>query len=413
MKKNLFYALAFIAIVGVFFSCEKPPVEPKPETPIDTVPTTGKTGEILFEDYEYCVGGEFYRVSDNGKYVVGASGMSFAAFVYLVEQDSIFCLNPEWEDASPNAHLVSATAMDVSDAGIVVGQYAFDDTYRRPAIYNINSGEWAELPLPEGTKNSITEVGSFYGEATGISADGKFIGGYIISYMDNGTSRRNVACVWKRTNDDEKNPVYALQMPVDTEADKIHCNGDWAWHISNDGKWLGGVSSAVCGSHNVAIWENKGDGSLLERKWLIGKEDWIRTEDDNGDGVVDDNDGGDTTICQYLWAGQVQCISPSGEWIVGYHNFNGTGIIPEEDATTIKSYPNVGFRYNTVTKELEDSLQMLPTIVFDDGEMIYYEGGTSIINGASIDKKVQCGSYLIDVENLGPQNKPFIKIIED
>ena len=119
--------------------------------------------------------------------------------------------------------------------------------------YNINASVWSELPLPEGTKNSITEVGSFYGEATGISADGKFIGGYIISYMDNGTSRRNVACVWKRTNDDEKNPMYALQMPVDTEADKIHCNGDWAWHMSNDGRWLGGVSSAKNGSFNVTI----------------------------------------------------------------------------------------------------------------------------------------------------------------
>ena len=204
-------------------------------------------------------------------------------------------------------------------------------------------------------------------------------------------------------------------MPVDTEADKIHCNGDWAWHISNDGKWLGGVSSAVCGSHNVAIWENKGDGSLLERTWLIGKEDWIRTEDDNGDGVVDDNDGGDTTICQYLWAGQVQCISPSGEWIVGWHNYNGTGIIPEEDATSIKSYPNVGFRYNTITKELEDSIvDGIPSVVFDDGEIIYYQNGeSSIVLSSSVDKKVQCGSYLIDVENLGVQNKPFIKIIED
>ena len=413
MKKNLFYALAFIAIVGVFFSCEKPPVEPKPETPIDTVPTTGATGEIFFDDYEYCVGGEFYRVSDNGKYVVGASGMSFAAFVYLVEKDSIFCLNPEWEDASPNAHLVSATAMDVSDAGIVVGQYAFDDTYRRPAIYNINSGEWAELPLPEGTKNSITEVGSFYGEATGISADGKFIGGYIISYMDNGTSRRNVACVWKRTNDDEKNPVYALQMPVDTETDKIHCNGDWAWHISNDGKWLGGVSSAVNGSFNVGIWENKGEGSLLERTWLIGKEDWIRTEDDNGDGIIDDEDGGDTTIVQYDWTGQVQCISPSGEWIVGYHNYNGTGIIPDDLAAEgVKNYPNIGFRYNTITKELEDSIEDgLPTVVFDNGEMIYYQTGESfIVLSSSADKKVQCGSYVIAVDGMGAMNMPFVYI---
>ncbi len=407
MKKNLFYFFAFIAIVGVFFSCDEPSV-PTPEQPENSV-----VKELTFEEYEFCEGGEFYRVSDNGKYVVGASGMSFAAYVYLVEKDSIFCLNPEWEDASPNAHLVSATAMDVSDAGIVVGQYAFDDTYRRPAIYNIEKGVWAELEILETTK-TITDAGSYWGEATSITSDGRFIGGYIISHLDNG-SPRNVPCVWKRTNDDEKNPVYALQMPVDTEADKIQCNGDWAWHISNDGKWLGGVSSAVCGSHNVAIWENKGDGSLLERTWLIGKEDWIRTEDDNGDGIIDDEDGGDTTICQYLWAGQVQCISPSGEWIVGWHNYNGTGIIPEEDATSIKSYPNVGFRYNTITKELEDSIvDGIPSVVFDDGEIIYYQNGeSSIVLSSSVDKKVQCGSYLIEIENLGLQNKPFIKIIRN
>lgn len=365
---------------------------------------------VTFENYEYCEGGDFNRVSDNGKYVVGASGISFAAFAYIVEKDSIFCLNPEWEDASPNAHLVSATAMDVSDAGIIVGQYAFDDTYRRPAIFNLNTESWTELEIPEKTK-TITEVGSYWGEATCISADGKYIGGYIISHMDNNKSRRNVPCVWVRTNDDETAPVYTLQMPVDTEADKIHCNGDWAWHISNDGRWLGGVSSARSGCFNVGIWENKGEGSLLERSWLIGKEDWIRSEDDNGDGVIDDEDGGDTTIVQYDWSGQVSCISPSGEWIVGYHNYNGTGIIPDEVAATgVKSYSLVGFRYNTITKELTDSLPLgLPVVVFDDGEMIYYkEGENSVILSSSQNKEVQCGSYVISVEGLGAMNMPML-----
>ena len=301
--------------------------------------------------------------------------------------------------------------MDVSDGGIIVGQYAFDDTYRRPAIYNIEKGVWAELEILETTK-TIIDAGSYWGEATSITSDGRFIGGYIISHLDNG-SPRNVACVWRRTNDDEKNPVYALQMPVDTEADKIHCNGDWAWHISNDGKWLGGVSSAVCGSHNVAIWENKGDGSLLERTWLIGQEDWIRTEDDTHDGIIDDEDGGDTTICQYVWAGQVQGISPSGEWIVGWHTYNGTGIIPDELAAEgVKDYPRVGFRYNTITKELEDSIEDgLPTVVFDDGEMIYYQNGESKITlSSSANKKIQCGSYLIAVEGMGAMNMPFVYI---
>ncbi len=365
---------------------------------------------LMFEDYDFCVGGEFNRVSDNGKYVVGSSVISFAAFVYDVEKDSIFCLNPEWEDASPNAHLVSATAMDVSDAGIVVGQYAFDDTYRRPAIFNISTETWTELEIPEKTK-TITEVGSYWGEATCISADGKYIGGYVISHMDNGRSRRNVPCVWERTNDDETAPEYALQMPIDTEADKIHCNGDWAWCISNDGRWLGGVSSAKSGCFNVAIWENTFDNTLLERTWLIGKEDWIRTEDDNGDGIIDDEDGADTTIVQYDWNGQVSCISPSGEWIVGYHNYNGTGIIPDDVAATgVKSYSRVGFRYNTITKELTDSIPFgLPVVVFDDGEMIYYkEGETSIILSASQDKKIQCGSYVVVEDGLGAMNMPIV-----
>ena len=418
MKKNLFFVMAFIAIVTFLVSCESRTVGPDEPGSTDTIPTdslgtdTISNRMITFEDFDYCVGGQFYKVSDNGKYVVGASGKSFAAYVYLVEKDSIFCLNPEWEDASPYAYLVSATAIDVSDAGIVVGQYAFDDTYRRPAIYNINAGVWSELPLPEGTKGSITDVGSLYGEATSISADGKFISGYIISYMDNG-SRRNVVCVWKRTNDDELNPTYKLQLPIDTEAAKIHCNGDWSWHMSNDGRWLGGITSANSGGFNVGIWENKGEGSLLERTLLIGKEDWIRTEDDNEDGIIDDNDGGDTTIVQYDWNGYVSCISPSGEWIVGYHNYNGIGIIPDDEAETgVKSYSNVGFRYNTKTKELEDSLQTLPTVVFDDGSMIYSDGATSMVNGASIDNKVQCGTYVVEVENLGIINLPFIKIAD-
>lgn len=413
--KNLFYFGAFVAFMGFFMACE--PVGPEqPENPEqDTTQqdtTVVRTGVLTFEDdvYEYCGGGEFYRVSDNGEYVVGSSELTHAAFVYVVAKDSMFCLNPECVENEEFSHLVRATAMDVSDAGIVVGQYAFDDTYARPAFYNISASSWTELELPEGTKGSITEDGSLYGEATSISADGKFISGYIISYMDNGTSRRNVACLWERTNDDELNPTYKLQLPIDTEAGKIHCNGDWSWHMSNDGKWLGGVSSAKSGCFNVGVWENKGEGSLLERSWLIGQEDWIRTEDDNHDGIIDDEDGGDTTICQYVWAGQVSGISPSGEWIVGYHNYNGTGIIPDELANQgVKSYSNVGFRYNTITKVLEDSLQTLPTVVFDDGTMITNEGGDKIINSSSVDKRVKCGSYIVPI-GYGVINMPMVII---
>lgn len=361
--------------------------------------------KVTFENVEYCTGAIFNKVSNNGKYVAGYAssdlGGSNVGFVYLVEEDSMVVLNPEWEAHAEASHLVSAAAMDASDAGIVVGHYCFDDTYRRPAFYNLATKTWTELERPADIVGKITSSGSLYGEATSISADGKYIGGYVIAKMDNSTRNelvpRNVPCVWVRTNDDELNPEYKLQMPIDEDHTKISCNGDWAWYMSDDAKWLGGNSSAKSGCFNVAIWENNFNDSLLDRQILIGKEDWDRSEDDNEDGVIDDEDGADGG--QYWWGGSVSAISANGEWVVGYHTFNGTGYADSE-------LPAVGFRYNTVTKVLEDTLFAgCPTFVFDDGEMIFDKTG---IMSSSDDKEVQCGTTVIAVEGLGQLNVPML-----
>lgn len=365
---------------------------------------------VTFEDVEYCTGAIFNKVSNNGKYVAGYAssdlGGSNVGFVYLTENDSMICLNPEWEDNIEQSHLVKATAMDVSDAGIVVGQYAFDDMQVRPAFYNIATGLWTELERPANVVGKITEPGSLYGEATSISADGKYIGGYVIAQMDNSTRskqvRRNVACVWVRTNDDELNPTYELHKPIDEVHTKIMTQGDWAWHMSDNGQWLGGNSSANSGCFNVAIWENNYTDTL-NRTILIGKSDWDRSEDDNGDGKIDDEDGADAG--QYFWNGIVSCISPSGEWIVGYHTFNGTGYNDVEISTA------VGFRYNTKTEVLEDTLFAgCPTVVFDDGEMMFTN--TNILSSSN-DKKVQCGTSVIAVDGLGQLNIPMLLFPEE
>ena len=365
---------------------------------------------VTFEDVEYCTGAIFNKVSNNGKYVAGYAssdlGGSNVGFVYLTENDSMICLNPEWEDNIEQSHLVKATAMDVSDAGIVVGQYAFDDMQVRPAFYNIATGLWTELERPANVVGKITEPGSLYGEATSISADGKYIGGYVIAQMDNSTRskqvRRNVACVWVRTNDDELNPTYELHKPIDEVHTKIMTQGDWAWHMSDNGQWLGGNSSANSGCFNVAIWENNYTDTL-ERNVLIGKSDWDRSEDDNEDGKIDDEDGADAG--QYFWNGIVSCISPNGEWIVGYHTFNGTGYNDVEISTP------VGFRYNTKTEVLEDTLFAgCPTVVFDDGEMMFTN--TNILSSSN-DKKVQCGTSVIAVDGLGQLNIPMLLFPEE
>lgn len=362
---------------------------------------------LTFENYEYCVGAVFQNVSNNGKYVAGYGSSSYGgsntAFVYLVEEDSIYCLNPEYADDLEFAHLRSASAMDVSDNGIVVGSYTFDDakSYESvPAYYNIVSGIWTKLELPTEIEGKIAYENAHYGEATSISADGKYIGGYIQMKMDNSTPgklvAREVACVWVRINDDAKNPVYKLKIPVDTDHTKILTQGDRAYRMSDDGRWLGGHGTNGFGCFNVMIWENHFNDSLLDRTILKGKEDIDREGDTNGDGVIDDEDGG--LEGQYWWGGTVYCISPSGEWVCGEHSYNGTGYANSE-------LPAVGFRYNTITKVLEDTLfGGCPTVVFDDGEMIYSNTG---IMSSSVDKSVMCGTYAVNA-GFGMMSMPMI-----
>jgi hypothetical protein len=364
---------------------------------------------ITFENVDYCIGAIFNKVSNNGKYVAGYAEASLngsnVGFVYLVESGEMVVLNPEWEEYPEQSHLVSAAANDVSNDGIVAGHYCFDDTYRRPAIYNLSTGLWTKLELPSSVDGKITEAGSKYGEATSISSDGKYISGYVKSRMDNSEGikivPRDVPCVWVRVNDDVLNPEYKLQMPIDTDHTKISCNGDWAWHMSDDAKWMGGNSSAKSGSFNVTIWENHFNDSLLDRQIIIGKDDWDRSVDDNGDGVIDDEDGADEG--QYDWNGIVSCISPNGEWVVGYHTFNGTGYGQANQSA-------VGFRYNTKTKVLEDSLMAgCPTVVFDDGEMIFDRTG---VMSSSDDKSVQCGTAVIATD-LGNLNVPMLILMDE
>ena len=368
--------------------------------------------KITFEDVEYCTGAIFNKVSNNGKYIAGYAssdlGGSNVGFVYLTENDSMLCLNPEWEDNIEQSHLVKATAMDVSDAGIVVGQYAFDNQLVRPAFYNISTGVWTELERPTNVEK-LTASGSLFGEATSISADGQYISGYVIAKMDNSTRsnevRRNVACVWIRTNDDPLNPTYELQQPIDDDHTKITTYGDYAWHMSDDGTILGGNNGNQAGCYNVAIWENNFTDTL-QRSVLIGKYDWDR-EDSNGNGKIDrEGDILDAPFDdQYWWTANVSCVSANGEWVVGYHTFNGTGYLNGQPQIG-ETLPAVGFRYNTKTQVMEDTLFAgLPTFVFDDGEMIFSHTG---IMSSSDDKTVQCGTAIINVEGLRQLNIPMI-----
>lgn len=364
---------------------------------------------LTFEEYDFCGGAVFNKVSNNGKYVAGYSDVAYGgantAFIYIVDKDTIFCLNPEYENLGEFSHLASASALDVSDDGIVVGRYTFEDAAlyeSQPAYYNISTSTWTKLELPAEIDGKITTYeNAVYGEATSISADGKYIGGYILMRMDNSSRvnlvAREVACMWVRTNDDVLNPEYKLLNPVDTDHTKILTNGDRAYHMSNDGRWLGGHGTNDWGCFNVMIWENHFNDSLLDRTLLVGKED-IDREDTNEDGILDDTDGG--VDGQYWWGGTVNNISPNGEWICGEHSYNGTGYSDSE-------LPAVGFRYNTKTKVFEDSLfGGIPFVIFDDGEMIFSTMANGIMS-SSDDKSIYCGTYATNA-GFGNMSMPMI-----
>lgn len=363
---------------------------------------------LTFEEYDFCGGAVFNKVSNNGKYVAGYSDVAYGgantAFIYIVDEDTVYCLNPEYEDLGEFSHLASASALDVSDDGIVVGRYTFADATlyeSQPAFYNISTSTWTKLELPAEIDDKITYENAVYGEATSISADGRYIGGYILMRMDNSTPgklvAREVACVWERTNDDVLNPEYKLSGKVDTDHTKILTNGDRAYHMSNDGRWLGGHGTNDWGCFNVMIWENHFNDSLLDRTLLVGKED-IDREDTNEDGIIDDTDGG--VDGQAWWGGTVNNISPNGEWICGEHSYNGTGYSDGELRA-------VGFRYNTVTKEFEDSLfGGIPFVIFDDGEMIFSTISTGIMS-SSDDKSIYCGTYALNA-GFGAMSFPMI-----
>ncbi|MBR4154027.1 MAG: hypothetical protein IKT96_01605, partial [Paludibacteraceae bacterium] len=57
---------------------------------------------LTFEEYDFTGGAIFQSVSDNAKYVAGYSSASYGGantgFVYIVEEDTLICLNPEYED---------------------------------------------------------------------------------------------------------------------------------------------------------------------------------------------------------------------------------------------------------------------------------------------------------------------------
>lgn len=287
---------------------------------------------------ELYLGAAVYAISDNGKYAVG-HGTDYSTYAFLWNRNSGTFKQIKGSFGN------SACAYDVSDDGIVVGTFAYDNNgeikeegvpYMIPGYWI--AGQWTALELEVPMKQ-----GDVNGEARTISPDGRIITGYIYgkykqTYYDPETGDMNAVkeveklrpAVWI---DGKLQP--AGELPMGNQVGQ----GIVMNYASKDATILGGFAEHDSGTRSPALWK---DGQLIR---ILGKED-IDPEKDN----------------QFWFAGYVACISPNGKWACGTWNPEGDGWYA----------PQYAFVYNIETEEIE---------MIEDWGIAYYITDDGILFG--------------------------------
>lgn len=170
-------------------------------------------------------------ISPNGKWATGfapdgeTNGIS--PFLWDLETGSV---------SSIYAGTISATGNDVSDDGIVAG--SVEDS---PAVYD--NGQWTLLPLPEKFAMGV---------ATGISADGKVIIGYV-HRVDEIKGTLMQTCKWVDRELAEMNVPLKDSRGTDATANKLE-------YISSDGGTiLGRLNFIYPLSSTPVLWKEDSD----------------------------------------------------------------------------------------------------------------------------------------------------------
>lgn len=314
---------------------------------------------------ELYLGAAVYAVSDNGKYAVG-HGTDYSEYAFIWKRSS------GKFDQIKGSFNQRACAYDVSNDGIVVGVFAYDNNgevtedgtpYVIPGYWQ--AGKWTALELEVPMR-----LGDVNGEARTISPDGRIITGYIYgkyeqTYYDPETGKADAVksveklrpAVWI---DGKLQPVGTLPMGNEV-GQGIVMN-----YASADGTVLGGFAEHDSGTRSPAIWK---DGKLIR---ILGKEDIDLNKED-----------------QYWFAGYVACVSPNGKWVCGTWNPEGDGWYS----------PQYAFVYNVETEEIEyiDGWGIAYYIT-DDGLLL---GKTELMGTALVRQGDFNGSLQDYLETLG------------
>lgn len=255
--------------------------------------------------------GWFQHVSSNGKYAVGYD-----------EAKSIFNLGGAflWQLSDPTELTPLGTtynrisACDVSNDGIIVGSFEQREDEEKATVaypgWRTITGDWQQLPVPEGYSLTQAKTEDFSQEARAITADGKYIAGHASIKVGEKTilegtvveTLHDCPILWEKKGDSYvintvfsnlgkagHNKLYVDGKLVE-QADSATFTQFFVRDISDDGKTIVGLNVAGGGGFNPAFIR---DGELVQL-FNCGEEDY--GEEEEGENKEETNFNGGTIL---------------------------------------------------------------------------------------------------------------------
>lgn len=263
-----------------------------------------------FDDAQNAAGC-FQHVSSNGKYAVGYDD---AQSWFNLGGAFLWQLSDPTELTPLGTTYNRISACDVSNDGIIVGSFEQRENEEKPTVaypgWRTITGDWQQLPVPEGYSLTQAKTEDFSQEARAITGDGKYIAGHASIKVGEKTILegmvapilRDCPILWEKKGDSYViNTVFSKlgqaghnKLYVDgklvEQADSATFTQFFVRDISDDGKTIVGQNTAGCGGFNPAFIR---DGELVQL-FNCGEED--NGEEEEGEEHIERNFNGGTIL---------------------------------------------------------------------------------------------------------------------
>lgn len=255
--------------------------------------------------------GYFQHVSSNGKFAVGYDD---SKIMFNLGGAFLWQLSDPTELTPLGTTYNRISACDVSNDGIIVGSFEQRENEEKESIaypgWRTITGDWQQLPVPEGYSLTQAKTEDFSQEARAITGDGKYIAGHASIKVGEKTILegmvapilRDCPILWEKKGDSYViNTVFSKlgqaghnKLYVDgklvEQADSATFTQFFVRDISDDGKTIVGLNVAGSGGFNPAFIR---DGELIQL-FNCGEED--NGEEEESEGQEETNFNGGTIL---------------------------------------------------------------------------------------------------------------------